>query len=56
MGEWNSTLPTSASHQAAREIAHTIAGSSNKVYLTADSLLLNLVRLNPNVKLCLSLS
>ncbi|GAX73154.1 hypothetical protein CEUSTIGMA_g607.t1 [Chlamydomonas eustigma] len=28
--------------EAARDIAHTIAGSANKVYLNADSLLLNL--------------
>ncbi len=31
--------------QAAREIASTISSANNRVYLTADSLLLNLVRL-----------
>jgi len=31
--------------QAAREIAATISSANNRVYLTADSLLLNLVRL-----------
>lgn len=29
--------------QAAREVAHTIAESSNKVYLNSESLLLNVV-------------
>lgn len=28
--------------QAAREIAHTVAGAANRVYLSADTLLLNL--------------
>lgn len=36
--------PTTLSHaaQAAREIAHTVANAANRVYLQADSLLLNL--------------
>jgi hypothetical protein len=33
--------------QAAREIAGTIAASSNRVFLNADSLLLNLGDLKP---------
>ena len=39
------TFLTLSHPKAAREIAHTIAGSANKVYLNADSLLLNLVSL-----------
>lgn len=32
--------------EAAREIAHTISNSSNKVYLNSDDLLLNLQEMN----------
>ena len=32
--------------EAAREIAHTISNSANKVYLNSDDLLLNLQELN----------
>ncbi len=32
--------------EAAREIAHTIANSSNKVFLNSDDLLLNLQEMN----------
>ncbi len=42
----NPTFLTLRKVEAAREIAHTVSGSANKVYLNADSLLLNLVRKN----------
>lgn len=32
--------------EAAREIAHTIANSANKVFLNSDDLLLNLQEMN----------
>lgn len=36
--------------EAAREIAHTISTSANKVYLPSDSLLLNLGQLGEEIK------
>lgn len=36
--------------QAAREIAHTVAGAANRVYLQADTLLLNLANDAANAK------